>query len=118
VTIFHLHVKNISRADGRSIVAAAAYRAGEALSNEREERVSNFAGRRSVLHSEIITPDDAPEFMRDRSQLWNAVEATERRKDARLAKEIEFALPRELERVCLSLKRILHFGSSWRIRAA
>lgn len=96
MAIYHLHVKNISRADGRSVVAAAAYRAGETLANEREERLSDFSGRRCVLHSEILAPDQAPAFMRDRTKLWNAVEAVERRKDARLAKEIEFALPREL----------------------
>jgi hypothetical protein len=36
--------------------------------------------------------------MSDRAKLWNAVETAEKRKDARLAKEIEFSLPRELAR--------------------
>ncbi|MGX9147188.1 MobQ family relaxase [Mesorhizobium sp. 128a] len=96
MAIFHLHVKNISRGDGRSIVAAAAYRAGETLPNEAEERESAFGGRRDVVHSEIRVPAGAPAWMRDRAKLWNAVEAAEKRKDARLAKEIEFALPREV----------------------
>lgn len=98
MAIYHLHVKNISRGDGRSAVAAAAYRAGETLPNEAEERESRFGGRRNVVHSEIILPAGAPAWMADRAQLWNAVEAAEKRKDARLAKEIEFALPRELPR--------------------
>lgn len=96
MAIFHLHVKNISRGSGRSVVAAAAYRAGETLPNEGEERLSAFGGRRDVLHNEVALPPDAPDWMADRAQLWNAVEATEIRKDARLAKEIEVALPREL----------------------
>ncbi|TGV64653.1 conjugal transfer protein, partial [Mesorhizobium sp. M00.F.Ca.ET.149.01.1.1] len=96
MAIFHLHVKNISRGDGRSIVAAAAYRAGETLPNEAEERESAFGGRRDVVHTEIRVPAGAPVWMRDRAKLWNAVEAAEKRKDARLAKEIEFALPREV----------------------
>lgn len=96
MAIFHLHVKNISRGEGRSVVAAAAYRAGETLPNEREERESAFGGRRDVLLSEISCPDGAPGWMSNRAALWNGVEAAEKRKDARLAKEIEAALPREL----------------------
>lgn len=98
MAIFHLHVKNISRGDGRSVVAAAAYRAGETLQNEAEERASAFGGRRDVLHAEIRLPPGAPEWMAERERLWNAVERAEVRKDARLAKEIEMALPRELPR--------------------
>lgn len=96
MAIFHLHVKNISRGDGRSAVAAAAYRAGETLPNAAEERDSAFGGRRDVLHAEIVCPEGAAPWMADRAALWNGVEAAERRKDARLAKEIEASLPREL----------------------
>lgn len=96
--MYHLHVKNISRGDGRSAVAAAAYRAGETLPNEKEEAESAFGGRRDVRHAEIRLPAHASAWMADRATLWNAVEAAEKRKDARLAKEIEFALPRELPR--------------------
>jgi hypothetical protein len=98
VAIYHLNVKNISRREGRSIVAAAAYRAGEVIVNEAEERLSDFGGRRDVVATEIRLPVDAPLWMAERSRLWNAVEAAEIRKDARLAKEIEFALPLELPR--------------------
>lgn len=96
MAIYHLNVKNISRGDGRSVVAAAAYRAGETLVNEAEERLSDFGGRRDVVGTEIRLPADAPAWMGERTKLWNAVEATEIRKDARLAKEVEFALPVEL----------------------
>ncbi len=98
MAIYHLHVKNISRGDGRTIVAAAAYRAGETLPNEAEERLSAFSGRRDVVVTEIRLPANAPAWMAERARLWNAVEEAEIRKDARLAKEIEFALPRELPR--------------------
>jgi len=98
VAIYHLHVKNISRGDGRTIVAAAAYRAGETLPNEAEERLSAFSGRRDVIATEIRLPSNSPAWMAERARLWNAVEEAEIRKDARLAKEIEFALPRELPR--------------------
>ncbi|WP_095090661.1 MobA/MobL family protein [Mesorhizobium sophorae] len=98
MAIYHLNVKNISRGDGRSVVTAAAYRAGEVLPNEAEERLSDFGGRRDVVATEIRLPAGAPGWMAERARLWNAVEAAERRKDARLAKEVEFALPVELPR--------------------
>lgn len=63
-----------------------------------EESRSAFAGRRDVRHAEIRLPAGAPAWMADRARLWAAVEAAEKRKDARLAKEIEFALPRDLPR--------------------
>ena len=96
MAIYHLHLKNISRGDGRSAVACAAYRAGDTLPNEAEERDSRFSGRRDVRYAAIVLPEGAPGWMADRGQLWNAVERAEIRKDARLAKEIEVALPREL----------------------
>ena len=99
MALYHLHVKNISRGDGRSVVAAAAYRAGATLHNAAEEQLSQFAGRRDVLGAEIHLPVDAPAWMADRATLWNAAEVAERRKDARLAKEVEFSIPRELPRV-------------------
>jgi hypothetical protein len=98
MAIYHLNVKNISRSDGRSVVAAAAYRAGRVLPNDAEEKLSDFGGRRDVIASGIRTPTGAPEWMSDRTTLWNAVELAEKRLDARLAKEVEFALPRELPR--------------------
>ncbi|NTB02384.1 MobQ family relaxase [Agrobacterium tumefaciens] len=98
MAIYHLNVKNISRGDGRSVVAAAAYRAGEVLPNDADEKLSDFGGRRDVITSGIRLPAGAPDWMADRTTLWNAVELAEKRHDARLAKEIEFALPRELSR--------------------
>lgn len=64
--------------------------------NEAEERLSMFGGKRDVFHTEIRAPASAPAWCLERAALWNTVEAAEKRKDARLAKEIEFAIPREL----------------------
>jgi hypothetical protein len=93
---YHLNANVISRARGQSIVAAAAYRAGARLRDERYGRVHNYAARRSCVHAEIMAPDTAPEWARDRELLWNRVEAAERRKDSQLARVIEVALPVEL----------------------
>src|SRR4051812_5820843 len=98
VAIYHFSAKVIGRSSGRSAVAAAAYRSASALLDEREARTHDFSQKADVVHSEILLPDGAPERWADRGVLWNAVEATEKRKDAQLAREVEFALPRELSR--------------------
>ncbi len=98
MAIYHFSVQVISRATGRSAVAAAAYRAGERLHDEWIDRDHDFRARAGVEHSEILLPDGAPEQWRDRERLWNDVEAFEKRKDAQLAREIEFAIPREVSK--------------------
>src|SRR3546814_20301061 len=99
MAIFHLSVKVISRAAGRSAVAAAAYRAGERLHDERLDRDHDFRAKSGVEHSEIMLPESAPERFSDRATLWNEVEATEKRKDAQLAREVEFSIRTEERRV-------------------
>lgn len=96
MVIFHLSVKVISRSSGRSVVAAAAYRGAERLHDERLDRDHDFTNKDGVVHSEVMLPEGAPEEFADREKLWNAVEAAEKRKDAQLAREVEFAIPREL----------------------
>ncbi|RCW23333.1 plasmid mobilization system relaxase [Ciceribacter lividus] len=98
MAIYHLHVKVISRKAGSSAVASAAYRSGLRLHDERLDRAHDFSGKRGVVHSEVLLPENAPEHWSDRERLWNDVEAFEARKDAQLAREVEFAIPRELSR--------------------
>ncbi len=96
MAIYHFSAKIISRAAGRSAGAAAAYRSASRLHDERLGRDHDFTNKAGVVHSEIMLPEGAPERMRDREALWNEVEATEKRKDAQLAREVEFAIPREM----------------------
>ncbi len=96
MAIYHLHVKVIGRAAGSSAVASAAYRAASRLRDERLDRSHDFTAKRGVVHSEVLLPETAPEVWSDREQLWNAVEAVEVRRDAQLAREVEFAIPREM----------------------
>ena len=98
MAIYHFSAQVISRASGRSAVAAAAYRSASELFDARAERAHDFSGKEDVVHSEVLLPEGAPERMSDRAMLWNEVEASEKRKDAQLAREVEFALPRELSR--------------------
>jgi Ti-type conjugative transfer relaxase TraA len=98
MAIFHLSVKVISRASGRSAVAAAAYRGAERLHDERLDRDHDFTNKDGVVHSEVLLPEGAPPEFADREKLWNAVEAAEKRKDAQLSREVEFAIPREMNK--------------------
>jgi len=86
------------------MVAAAAYRLGVALRDQRYGVTHNYVGKRGVTHSEIMAPAAAPHWAHDREALWNTVEAGEFRKDSQLARLIEVGLPIELsadERVTL-----------------
>ncbi len=97
MAIYHLSVKVISRANGSSALASAAYRSASRLYDQRLDRAHDFTHKAGVVHSEVMLPDGAPEEWSDRERLWNAVEAGEKRKDAQLAREVEFAVPRELD---------------------
>jgi hypothetical protein len=98
VAIFHLKADVICRSHGRSVVAAAAYRAGQILRDERQGITFNFSRRRHVAWAEIMAPVGAPKWVNDRLQLWNVVERQERRRDSQLAREVLIALPHELSR--------------------
>ena len=98
MAIYHFSAKVIGRSSGASAVAAAAYRSASELFDERLGRHHDFSNKSGVIHSEVLLPDGAPERMKDCAALWNEVEAGEKRKDAQLAREIEFSIPRELNR--------------------
>ncbi|WP_157082381.1 Ti-type conjugative transfer relaxase TraA, partial [Sphingomonas pruni] len=88
--------KVISRAAGSSALASAAYRSASRLHDDRLDRHHDFSNKSGVVHSEVMLPDGAPEHLSNREKLWNEVEAVEKRIDAQLAREIEFAIPREM----------------------
>jgi len=96
VAIYHFRAKIVSRSQGRSAVAAAAYRSGSELRDQRQGQTFDYSDKPHVVHSEILRPEGAPAWMADRSQLWNAVELGEKRKDSQVARELEFAIPQEL----------------------
>ncbi len=96
MAIYHFSAKVIGRGAGSSVVASAAYRSASRLHDERLDRHHDFSNKAGVIHSEVMLPEDAPERLRDREALWNEVEATEKRKDAQLAREVEFSIPREM----------------------
>ncbi|MCU6455976.1 Ti-type conjugative transfer relaxase TraA [Sphingomonas sp. A2-49] len=96
MAIYHFSAKVVSRANGSSAVASAAYRSASELHDDRLGRDHDFSNKAGVIHSEVMLPEGAPERLNDRSTLWNEVEAGEKRKDAQLAREVEFSIPREM----------------------
>ena len=106
MAIYHFHVKAISRGTGRSAIAAAAYRRATKMKDHTTNTSHNYGKKNHVAFSDISIPEDSPQWLKDIADngashksselLWNTVEQFEIRKDARLAREIEFALPKEL----------------------
>ncbi len=108
MAIYHLHAKVIQRSKGKNIIAASAYRRATRLHDQKEERDWDFRAKKDVLYSELMIPENAPTWVQELAelhqydpskaaeQLWNSLDAAEKRVDAQLAREIEFALPIEL----------------------
>lgn len=96
MAIYRFEAKIISRSQGRSATASAAYRAAERIEDRRTGQNFDYTRKGGVLHKEILAPAGTPDWMRDRTQLWNAVEAVEKRKDAQLARDLVLSLPHEL----------------------
>lgn len=86
----------ISRSQGRSATAAIAYRVAERIEDRRTGLTFDYAARGGVDHTETLAPDHAPDWVYDRSELWNRVEESETRKNSQVAREVRVALPTEL----------------------
>lgn len=96
MSIYHCLIKNISRSSGRSAVACAAYRSGEELEDLETGITHDYRKKTGIAFAEIFLCKNAPERFQNREELWNEVEKIEKAADARLAREIEVAIPREL----------------------
>lgn len=111
MAIYHLRAQVISRGNGRSAVAAAAYRhrTEMKLDTDEEVRVLRYTGiKEDLVFAEMALPPDAPKWIeklvegktaaKSSEALWNAVEQSEKRVNGQLAREIVLALPLELTR--------------------
>ena len=104
MAIYHCSIQPISRSDGRSIVACAAYRAGEKLECDTYGKTQDYTKKTGIEYTQIFAPTGANPDLLNRQNLWNQVEQSELKKDggikqeARLAREVEIALPHELNK--------------------
>lgn len=96
MAIYYFRAQIISRNQGRSAVAASAYRSAEELKCEYDGLTHSYTKKRFVEHKEVMLPKNAPKEYMNRQTLWNAVEMSERANNAQLAREIVLALPKEL----------------------
>ncbi len=96
-----MEISSVARSTGRRATAAAAYRAGERIRDERSGELHNYSNRSDVLHAEIFLPtqfdDVAIGWARNRERLWNTAEHAEKRHNSRVAREYQVTLPAELE---------------------
>ena len=97
MAIYRCEAKIISRGKGHSAVAAAAYRTGLKIRDERAGKIHDYSSRtKGVVESVILRPENSPEWTAQTASLWNAVEQGEKRKDAQLSREFILAVPREI----------------------
>ena len=96
MAIYHFSAQIISRSNGSSAVGSSAYRSGEKLEDERTGLIHDYTRKSGVEYTEILTPENAPEWASERSRLWNEVEKIEKSKNSQLSREINIALPKEL----------------------
>ena len=119
MAIYHLSAKINSRKSGRSATGAAAYRAGEEITDERTGAAHDYTRKRGVEHAEIVLPSGT-DWTPDRAELWNAVEAKNKRQDAQVAREFVVALPDELDgdqRRQLAIGLARHIADTYRVAA-
>lgn len=98
MAIYHCTVKIIGRSKGKSVIAAAAYRAGEKLYDRETGLTHDFTRKSGVAHREILLPDHAPKEYLDRQTLWESVTKVEKKSNTQLAREVEVALPVEFSK--------------------
>lgn len=95
LAIFHLTMKPMARSSGRSVIGSVAYRSGEKMTNERDGVTHDYSRRDGVESATLVLPGEREE---NRAEFWNRVEAHHKRGDAVPAREIQVALPAELDR--------------------
>lgn len=90
------HLEVHSRSKGHSSVAGAAYRLGLRLYDERQKCWHDYRKRElgeEIVRALTIAPPNAPAWATDPAQLWNRVEASEKRKDAQVARDYRIPIP-------------------------
>ena len=98
MAIYHLEAKVISRGAGQSACAASAYLSCSQILNDYDGIQHDYTRKSGFVWQAVFLPKYAPQEWSDRAVLWNAVEANEKTKDSRLAREFVVALPIELDK--------------------
>lgn len=97
MAIYHAHFQIIKRSKGQSAVASSAYRSGHKLHDDFNDKIHDYRRKKGVVYHEVMLCDNAPEQWKNEEILWNNVEKSEKSAKAQLAREADFALPKELD---------------------
>lgn len=96
MAIYHCSISNVSRAKGASSCATYAYISGEKIYDDRLNKTFNYSHKERVLKTVTILPKNAPAEYADPKKMFNSIEKKLTADNARTAKKIEVALPKEL----------------------
>lgn len=99
MALYRLEMQNVSRSDGVSSVAKAAYRHRSVMIDHRTGEIhgEKSLDRDDLVYAEILRPKNIPDCLHVPSEiLWNIVEKKETRSNSRTAKEFKITLPTEL----------------------
>jgi ATP-dependent exoDNAse (exonuclease V) alpha subunit len=104
MAIFHYSSSSVSRSKGQNAIASAAYASRSKLELkivDKESgivvtRVWDYSDKAGLAFSKIFTPDNAPDWCKDRQTLWQKAEDAETRINSRTAYKMILALPKEL----------------------
>lgn len=96
MAIYHMSISNVSRAKGSSACASLAYIAASKVYEERTQQTYAYGRAERVEKVATLLPDGAPSEYANAARLFNSIENYEKAANARTAKKIEVALPREL----------------------
>lgn len=97
MSIYHLNMSNVSRAAGSSSCATLSYISGVAIHEERTNTTYSYGRAERVMCVGTLLPSSAPAAYQNPETLFNAIEDFETAENARTAKKIEIALPREFD---------------------
>ena len=92
----HTHVDIVTRSKKGKVIAKAAYNARDRLRDDYYGKIENYTQIKDLVFSKIFLPEHVPKKYANREYLWNEVEKIEKNKNAQLARNLLFALPREL----------------------
>lgn len=98
MAIYHCSISNVSRAKGSSACATLSYITGEKIKSEYTGETFNYGRKQRIVHVDTIIPDYAPADFKNPAVLFNAIECYEKAENARTAKKIEIALPKEFDK--------------------
>lgn len=95
MAIYHCNISNVSRAAGSRSTATASYITGEKIHDKELNETYNYGRQERVIEYDTILPPGASDELKNPAALFNSIESFEKNNNARTAKKIEVALPRE-----------------------